>query len=129
MRTRGEVRGGLAGAICMRQYCFNGTADLRLLWELRAGMRTGERMCGDLRTESFLSFFEVSCGLDSPSEREAFICLLYDDRQKTLLHTELKCSYFVNGALPSSYFCSSMNSKTFCLVILNHYYQQKSSQH
>lgn len=41
----------------MRQYCFNGTADLRLLWELRAGMRTGERMCGDLRTESFLAFF------------------------------------------------------------------------
>lgn len=81
----------------MKQYCFNGTADLRLLWELRAGMRTGERMCGDLRTESFLSFFlffEVRSGLDSPSRRQPFICLLYDGRQKTALHTELNCFCF-----------------------------------
>lgn len=83
----------------MRQYCFNGTADLRLLWELRAGMRTGERMCRDLGTESFLSFFlsfffEVCGGLDSPSRRKAFICLLYDGRQKTALHTELNRSCF-----------------------------------
>lgn len=32
--------------------------------------------------------------MDSPSRRQAFICLLYDGRQKMALHTELNCSCF-----------------------------------
>lgn len=46
----------------MRQYCFNRTTDLRLLWELKARMRTEEWMYRDLGTEP-RAFFQVGCGL------------------------------------------------------------------
>lgn len=58
-------------------------------------MRTGEQMHRDLGTDS-LSFFDISCGLASFSDRKPFICLAYD-RQKKLLHTELSSSHFVNA--------------------------------
>lgn len=50
---------GLTVSICMRRYCFNRTTDLRLLWELRAEMRTEKQMYRDLGTElhSFLFCF------------------------------------------------------------------------
>lgn len=74
-------------------------------------MRTGERMCRDLGTES-LSFFEASRGLASSSDRKAFICLAYDDRQKKLLHTELSCSYFVNDILLNSFILLPFNEQS-----------------
>lgn len=94
--------GGLTVAICMRQYCFNGTADLRLLWELRAWMRTGEQMHRDLGTES-LSFLTSAVDWLLFSDRKPFICLAYVDRQKKLLHTELSSSHFVNAFLLNSF--------------------------
>lgn len=55
-------------------------------WEQGSG-------CAGISEQShfFLSFFffEVCGGLDSPSRRQPFICVLYDRRQKTALHTEL----------------------------------------
>lgn len=91
----------------MRQYCFNGTADLRLLWELRAGMRTGERMCGDLRTESFLSFFLfLKCAVDwipLRGGRLLFVCFMTADKRRSST-----APVFANGFSLSSYSCCSM---------------------
>lgn len=128
---RGVVRtwGKVGGGAWQEQFAWGSIVLMEpLTWDCFGnwgqGWEQGSGCVGISEQSHFFLFFEVSCGLDSPSEREAFICLLYDDRQKTLLHTELKCSYFVNGALPGLYFRSSMNSETFSWVILNYYYQQ-----
>lgn len=113
----------------MRQYCFNGTADLRLLWELRAGMRTGERMCGDLRTESFLSFFFSSpsfffflkCAVDwilLRGGRLLFVCFMAADKRRRFTRSST-APVFANGVSSGSYFCSSVGGKAFSFVVLH----------
>ena len=65
----------------MRPYCFNRTTDWRLLWELRARMRTEEGMCRDLGTEPH-SFFPSQLWIGFVfRQRKGFICLAYDDRK------------------------------------------------
>lgn len=73
----------------MRQYCFNRTTDLRLLWELRARTRTEEGMYRDLGTEPH-SFFQVRCELVSSSDRGKvlFVWLMMVGRHKAMFHTE-----------------------------------------
>lgn len=78
-------QGGLTASICMGQYCFNRTPDLRLLWELRAEMRTEKQMYRDLGMElhSFLFFLLISGGLVSASNGGSvlFVCFMMKERQ------------------------------------------------
>lgn len=104
----------------MRQYCFNGTADLRLLWELRAGMRTGERMCRDLGTESFLSFFLffLKCAVDWIPLREGrllFVCFMTADKRQRFTRSST-APVFANGVSFSSYSSGSMGGRPFFAV-------------
>lgn len=111
----------------MRQYCFNGTADLRLLWELRAGMRTGERMCGDLRTESFLSFFLsfllsffLKCAADwipLRGGRLLFVCFMMADKRRRFTRSST-APVFANCVSFSSHSPISVGGIAFLLFYI-----------
>ncbi len=80
----------------MRQYCFNRTADFRLLWELRARTRTEERMYKDFGTEPHSVFKSAVNWLLHHTGGLLFVWIMMVERHKTLLYIENKLLLFLN---------------------------------